>query len=115
MTMKELSILRMNGIEVTLTFSDTGVLKKKVKVVKKKKEDKEEEEFIETDFLRKNPGKYVEIIDNVLKNENIHDAIAVSGVFVDDNGDIIEQEGFLGNIFYTNIISKDSKEYAQGK
>lgn len=100
-TIKELSILRQNGEEVTLTFTSKGVLKKR------NIEGKTEEENKETIYLHKNPLRYVDIITDTLSKENINNAIAISGIFVEDDGSVIEQEGLLGSIFYENDITEE--------
>lgn len=100
MTLHEISILRQNGEEVTLSFSKAGVLKSKLV------SNASDEVKIETHYFRKDPNRYPDIIGDALKRENIHDAIAMSGVFKEDDGTIIEQEGLLGNIFYSNTITE---------
>lgn len=106
MTIKELSILKQNGEEVTLNFSDNGVLKNKVI------SNSSDENLMEVHYLRKDPNRYINIIDETLKGENIHNAIAISGVFKEDDGSLVEQEGLLGNIFYSNPITETE---AQGE
>lgn len=101
MTIQEIVILKQNGDEITLSFSTRGVLKKRVfESVTDTTSNKE------IHFLRKNPNRYVDIIGDVIKKEDLENAIAVSGVFRDDDGTIIEQEGLLGSMFYTNTVFK---------
>lgn len=99
MTLQEISILRQNGEEVTLSFSESGVLKTK------SISGADDEVKMETHYFRKDPKRYPNIIGDTLKRENIHNAIAISGIFKEDDGTLIEQEGLLGNIFYSNILN----------
>lgn len=106
MTLQEISILKQDGEEVTLSFSESGVLKKK------SVSGAGDEIKMETHYFRKDPSKYPEIIGDTLRRENIHNSIAISGVFKEDDGTLIEQEGLLGNIFYSNTLKETD---AQGE
>lgn len=99
-TLQEISILRQNGEEVTLSFSEAGVLKTK------SVSGTNDKVKMETHYFRKDPKRYPDIIGDTLKREDIHNAIAISGIFKEDDGTIIEQEGLLGNIFYSNIVKE---------
>ena len=101
MTLQEINILKQNGDEVSLSFTDNGVLKKRT--ISNQNNGK----YIETSFLRKNKDRYVGIIGDTLEREDIASAVAISGVFRDDD-DILEQEGLLGNIFYS--VEKKTKD-----
>lgn len=104
MTLQEINILKQNGDEVSLSFTDNGVLKKRT--ISNQNNGK----YIETSFLRKNKDRYVGIIGDTLEREDIANAIAISGVFRDDDGILTEQEGLLGNIFYSVEKTKDGQE-----
>lgn len=104
MTLQEIDILKQNGDEVSLSFTDSGVLKKRTIT------NQNNGKYIETSFLRKNKDRYVGIIGGTLEREDIANAIAISGVFRDDDGTLTEQEGLLGNIFYSVEKTKDGQE-----
>lgn len=96
MTIKELAVLNKDGQETTLLF-DNGVLQKKID----EGGGGGSTTYKETHYLRRKEKNYKIIISDVLAKQQLENAIAISGTFVVDGEEII-QEGLLGNVFYSS-------------